>query len=212
MTFCMWQLTLTSSCAAWTAFITLTALSWGFFDTCAVQCVTCCSLTAFFSLLCINLQVNMPLYLLWSPWTHLKTCGSLPLLNAFLPFPHHLPSSSRPLFLAQSTPSTPPRCHYFLPSSSLLIISSFFNQEVFFFTSSVVCHNHHGKTRQNISWEIVSREKSKHCNVQRSLHDDFNFNESSAESAEIKVLFNYKYCMKSESGAAEGLADLESAA
>lgn len=139
MTFCMWQLTLTSSCAAWTAFITLTALSWDFFDTCAVQCVTCCSLTAFFSLLCINLQVNMPLYLLWSPWTHLKTCGSLPLLNAFLPFPHHLPSSSRPLFLAQSTPSTPPRCHYFLPSSSLLIISSFFNQEVFFFFTSSWC-------------------------------------------------------------------------
>lgn len=180
---------------------------------CAVLYVTCCgsavwSLTAFFSLLYINLQVNMPLYLLWSPWTHLKTCGSLPLLDAFLLFPHHLPSSSRPLFLAQSTPSTPPRCHNFLSSSSLLIISSSLPIRGFYLL--MVCHNHYRKTKQNFSWGIVRREKSKHSNVQLSLHGDFDFNESSAKSAEIKVLFNYKYCMKSESGATEGLADLKS--
>lgn len=82
----------------------------------------------------INLQVNTALYLLWSPWTHLKTCGSLPLLHA--PPPPHLPSSSRTLPRAQSTPSTQPRCHYFPPSSSLLIMPSSLPIRVFFFLNS----------------------------------------------------------------------------
>lgn len=46
---------------------------------------------------CINLQVNAALYLLWSPWTHLKTCGSPPLLHRASPlFSPHLPSPSLP--------------------------------------------------------------------------------------------------------------------
>lgn len=70
----------------------------------------------------INLQVNMALYLPWSPWTHLKTCGPLPLLNAFPLFPPHLPPRPDRFSSLNRLHPLSPRCRYFLPGSPLLVI------------------------------------------------------------------------------------------
>lgn len=51
--------------------------------------------------LCINLQVNSVLYLLWSPWTHLKECSSPS--SPSPPFPS-LSTSSHPLLIQTSFP------------------------------------------------------------------------------------------------------------
>lgn len=112
----------------------------------------------------IDLQVNTALYLLRSPWTHLKTCGSLPRLNAFLPFPPLAPppTSSRSLPRAQSTPLGPdainshqaPLClSRPVPANQGFFLNSLFkmfhnpalqkdNTEIFMRNTAVCCHHY----------------------------------------------------------------------
>lgn len=102
------------------------------------MCVQSQSMTAFFSsqmvfLLYINLQVNMILYLLWSPWTHLKTCSPLP---PMLSFSFHLISPPRPDLsssLSQLHPFSPTAIiSYQDPlSSSSLVLSHSPNHRLF---------------------------------------------------------------------------------
>lgn len=102
-----------SSCTHWTAFTSLTVLPWDFEHMCCTVChmlqFRCVECSCFFAVFC---TLTCRLTWLFTSTGHLGITSkhAAPSPSSMLSFSFHLisPSSSRPLFLAQSTPSTRP--------------------------------------------------------------------------------------------------------